>query len=110
MLHHRTIFVDEMRILCCIIGGSHTIKSYSKLTPSRHNFAMDFRQAQMDNKAIVDVEYHKILKEYKLNRISDAEYEYFCDIFNKKLDSLNSDWLKENARLYGYKYSVIDWR
>lgn len=23
-----------MRILCCIIGGSHTIKSYSKLTPS----------------------------------------------------------------------------
>ena len=24
-----------MRILCRIIGGSHTIKSYSKLTPSR---------------------------------------------------------------------------
>ena len=23
-----------MRILCRIIGGSHTIKSYSKLTPS----------------------------------------------------------------------------
>lgn len=34
MLYRRAIFVDEMRILCRIIGGSHTIKSYSKLTPS----------------------------------------------------------------------------
>ena len=32
--NRRTIFVNEMRILCRIIGGSHTIKSYSKLTPS----------------------------------------------------------------------------
>ena len=27
--------IRKMRILCRVIGGSHTIKSYSKLTPSK---------------------------------------------------------------------------
>lgn len=30
-----------MRILCRIIGGSHTIKSYSKLTPSKLMLKLD---------------------------------------------------------------------
>lgn len=41
MLYRRAIFVDEMRILCRIIGGSHTIKSYSKLTPSKLMLKLD---------------------------------------------------------------------
>lgn len=41
MLYRRAIFVDEMRILCRIIGGSHTIKSYSKLTPSKISCVLD---------------------------------------------------------------------
>lgn len=92
-------------------GKYHTYQLTLKRDVSeKHDFAIDFGRAQADNKAIVDVEYQKILKEYKMHRISEKEYEHFCDMFNKKLDSLNSDWLKENARRYGYKYSVIDRR
>lgn len=32
-----------MRILCRIIGGSHTIKSYSKLTPSAEAIMSQYR-------------------------------------------------------------------
>lgn len=48
MLYRRAIFVDEMRILCRIIGGSHTIKSYSKLTPSTKHLAAEQKCAVAD--------------------------------------------------------------
>lgn len=78
--------------------------------PNKKDFAMDFKQASLDNKAIVDIEHKEILSKYDKHLISDIEYDRFCNMLNKKLDSLNSDWLKENARNYGYKYSVIDRR
>lgn len=56
-----------MRILCRIIGGSHTIKSYSKLTPSVTNGLLDVYMYSGYNWAMiisfVDKETEKIYRQ-----------------------------------------------
>ena len=68
MLYRRAIFVDEMRILCRIIGGSHTIKSYSKLTPSNSKTTMDIYAKVKYNKpeelfGVVNGAFHQAIAE-----------------------------------------------
>lgn len=74
------------------------------------DFAVDFKKAMRENKKITDAEYDKIKRNCERGNISFVEFEKEIRGLNKKLNNLNSEWLKENAKAYGYRYSVIERR
>ena len=74
------------------------------------DFAVDFKKAMRENKKITDAEYDKIKRNCERGNISFVEFEQEIRGLNKKLNNLNSEWLKENAKAYGYRYSVIERR
>lgn len=76
----------------------------------RSDFAKDFHQAQKANKKITDREYRRYDKQYKNGTITLTEFNKKIPELNKRLNQLNSDWLKKNAKKYGYRYSVIERR
>ena len=49
-------------------------------------------------------------KDFKKGRIDYQEYSEMLQKLNEELNQLNSEWLKENAKSYGYRYSVIERR
>lgn len=73
-------------------------------------FRDDYREAMKENKKITDVEYAAYGKLYKKGELSSTEYAEKVKGLNTKLNQLNSEWLKYNAKGYGYRYSVIERR
>lgn len=72
--------------------------------------AADYKVAMSDNKKITDAKYRKMQKDFKKGRIDYQEYSEMLQKLNEELNQLNSEWLKENAKSYGYRYSVIERR
>ena len=75
--------------------------------PDRAQFSQDFANAYQANKAVCDAKYQKIEDGYNSGRMSYREYSDRCTALNKELDSMNSKWLKDNSRRYGYRYGII---
>lgn len=73
----------------------------------RPQFAADFAKAYADNKAICDQKYQRIEDNYNSGKISYREYVDRCTALNAELNSRNSQWLKDNAARYGYRYGII---
>lgn len=73
----------------------------------RNDFAKFFNEAYNKNKAITDREYDKIAHYKNTDR---ERYERECDKLNIELNSLNSKWLKDNSKRFGYRYGVIERR
>ncbi len=73
----------------------------------RNEFAKAFTEAYNRNKSITDKEYNKIRKYQHTN---PARYQRECESLSAKLNSLNSEWLKNNSKKYGYRYGVIERR
>lgn len=75
--------------------------------PDRLQFAQDFANARQSNKAVLDAKYQKIASDYfGAGRISWEEYADRCAALDKELNSMNSQWLKNNSRRYGYRYGI----
>ncbi len=95
------------------IRATSTEKTYqlTKLNSSGSKNAFDFHRdyavAQAQNKAIVDVEYGRYERAYQNGQMTLTEFNNKIPGLNRRLNQLNSDWLKKNARSYGYRYSVI---
>lgn len=76
----------------------------TKDSSKQNNFANDYFNAKKENKKITDKKYNKIRY---LEKSNYTKYMDECDKLNKELNSLNSKWLKANAKRYGYRYSVV---
>ncbi len=44
---------------------------------------------------------------YNKGELSKSEFENKVELANEKYNELNSGWLKDNAKKYGYRYSII---
>lgn len=73
----------------------------------RNEFAKAFAEAYNKNKELTNKEYSKI-KKYKYT--DPVRYYKDCDNLSSRLNGMNSEWLKDNSRKYGYRYSVIERR
>lgn len=73
-------------------------------------FASDYRLAMEENEKITDKKYIAIEKEHNEGLISYSAYTDKLNKLNNELNKLNSEWLKGNAKNYGYRYSVIERR
>lgn len=84
--------------------------SRTKSAKANQDFAKDYSIAQQKNKKIVDKEYNRYKKQMQRGMITATEFQNKIPGLNSKLNKLNSEWLKENAKSYGYRYSVIERR
>lgn len=84
--------------------------SIVKNVSQKSGFASAYRNAMKENKKVTDRLYRSYEKQYNSGKISLSEFNSKMPELNKKLNSLNSDWLKKNANKYGYRYSVIERR
>ena len=84
--------------------------SVEKVRAFRAGFAHDYAEAMKKNKKVTDREYKRYEKQLSNGTISLTEFNKKIPELNKKLNGLNSDWLKKNATNYGYRYSVIERR
>lgn len=73
-------------------------------------FSINYEKAMKENKKITDKEFRKYEQQYKQGYLSLFEYQEKINALNKKWNDLNSEWLKKNAKEYGYRYSVIERR
>lgn len=78
--------------------------------PQGKKLADDYKAAMAANKEITDTDYFKYREQYENDLLSYFEYTEKLDQLNKRLNSLNSEWLKGNAKKYDYRYSVIERR
>lgn len=73
-----------------------------------NNFANDYQKEHDTYKhEKTDKMYRKIEGNLNSGAITFAEYEEKCDRLNSMLDNHNIEWLKKNAKNYGYRYSII---
>ncbi|HBV83586.1 MAG TPA: hypothetical protein DEB74_12525 [Lachnospiraceae bacterium] len=97
-----------------IIRATGTMRTYQlkriKSAPIKTEFPVEYEKAMKDNKKITDKEFHEYEKRRKQKQISPLEYQERIKGLNKKWNDLNSEWLKKNAKDYGYRYSVIERR
>lgn len=95
-----------------VIRATGVDKTYQlkQISEANKEFSVAFKKAMKSNKKITDKDYKIIQKQLKDNVIDYTEYQNKCSNLNKRLNTLNSNWLKENAKTYGYKYSVIERR
>ena len=91
-------------------GKTKTYQLSKKSNSQGNVLAADYKVAMSDNKKITDAKYRKMQKDFKKGRIDYQEYSEMLQTLNEELNQLNSDWLKENAKSYGYRYSVIERR
>lgn len=73
----------------------------------RNEFAKAFTGAYNRNKQVTDKEYSKIRK---YQHTDPVRYYKECERLTAKLNSMNSEWLKNNSKKYGYRYGVIERR
>lgn len=73
----------------------------------RNEFAKAFSEAYNRNRKITDKEYDKIRKSQHTDPV---RYYRECESLAAKLNSMNSEWLKNNSKKYGYRYGVIERR
>lgn len=73
----------------------------------RNEFAKAFTEAYNRNKQATNKEYNKIRK---YQHTDPARYYRECESLTAKLNSMNSEWLKNNSKKYGYRYGVIERR
>lgn len=76
----------------------------------KNGLAEDYKTAMANNRKITDAEYEKLTKQYNGGNIGHTEYSERVQGLNVILNQLNSKWLKENSKKYGYRYSVIERR
>ncbi len=74
---------------------------------SRNEFAKAYTEAYNRNKTITDKEYNKIRR---YQHTDPVRYYRECESLTARLNSMNSEWLKNNSKKYGYRYSVIERR
>lgn len=73
----------------------------------RNEFAKAFTEAYNKNRSTTNREYNKL----KHLQITDPiRFNNECHRLNAKLNTMNSEWLKENSKKYGYRYSVVERR
>lgn len=82
--------------------------SVIKGSPQNKNFAHDYQKAKQENKKVTDRIYRKYEKQYNSGMISYTEFQSKMPGLNNKANQMNSEWLKKNAKNYGYRYSVIE--
>ena len=71
----------------------------------RNEFAKAFTEAYNRNKKITDREYNRLRH---LQMTDPIRFKNECHRLDVKLNTMNSEWLKENSKKYGYRYSVIE--
>lgn len=74
----------------------------------RNEFAKAFTQVYNENKKQTDKEYRKIKKSYQYT--DPVRFQKESESLRVKLNNMNSEWLKNNSKKYGYRYSVIERR
>lgn len=84
--------------------------SVIKGVSQRNDFSSAYRAAMNENKKVTDKIYKSYEKSYNNGNMSYSEFQSKMPELNKKLNDLNSNWLKKNAKKYGYRYSVIERR
>lgn len=73
----------------------------------RNEFAKAFTEAYNRNKRVTNKEHNKIKH---LQITNPVQYREECHRLDGKLNDMNSEWLKNNSKKYGYRYSVIERR
>lgn len=68
----------------------------------REKFSEDLEKAKKENKKITDAKHDKIKH---LKQSSPLKYNEECAKLNAELNDMQREWLKKNARKYGYRYS-----
>ena len=115
---NNTFSIEDLALMVIreleVIRAAGTTRTYQlkriKSAPIKTEFPVDYEKAMKDNKKITDKEFHEYEKRRKQKRISHLEYQERIKGLNKKWNDLNSEWLKKNAKDYGYRYSVIERR
>lgn len=106
---------EDISLLTC--RGLKTIRATGEkrtyqLTEIKGNFPRDefakaFTKAYNRNKKVTDKEYRKI----KIYQYADpVRFQRESENLNRKLNNMNSEWLKNNSKKYGYRYGVIERR
>ena len=82
--------------------------SIVKGSVQKNDFAYDYQKEKQENKKVIDRIYKKYEKQYNNGNISYTEFQLKIPELNRRLNHTNSEWLKNNSKKYGYKYSVIE--
>lgn len=74
---------------------------------NKEDFIREYSTALAKNKKITDKLYYDLKNKYNKGELSKSEFENKVELVNEKYNELNSGWLKDNAKKYGYRYSII---
>jgi NAD+--asparagine ADP-ribosyltransferase len=91
------------------VGDHHTYQlEKMNTTPlkDRSLFASDYKAAMVRNKAITNKLYNKYHDQMKSGIISISKFNGKMVELETMLNKLNSDWLRANAKDYGYRYGI----
>lgn len=91
-------------------GKKKTYQLSRKSGARGNDLAEDYKAAMADNKSITDKKYANLNNDYREGTINYKEYAETVQNLNNELNLMNSEWLKSNAKSYGYRYSVIERR
>lgn len=74
---------------------------------NKEDFIREYSTALAKNKKITDKLYYDLKNKYNKGELSKSEFANKVELVNEKYNELNSGWLKDNAKKYGYRYSII---
>lgn len=98
---------DLKEIRATSADQTYRLRKMNGTFPDKSKFAQDFTAARQANTAACDKKYHQYQNSFNAGSITQSEFADKCVALTKELNALNSDWLKTNARRYGYRYGVI---
>lgn len=73
----------------------------------KEEFIRDYNLALAENKKITDKLYDKEKSKYNKGELKKTKFASIIENINQEYNRLNSEWLKDNAKNYGYRYSII---
>lgn len=73
----------------------------------KEEFIRDYNLALAENKRITDKLYDREKSKYNKGELQKTEFVSIIENINQEYNRLNSEWLKDNAKNYGYRYSII---
>ncbi len=74
---------------------------------NKDDFIRQYSAAIAENKKITDKLYYDLKNKYNKGELLKSEFASEVELVNEKYNKLNSEWLKDNAKKYGYRYSII---
>lgn len=74
---------------------------------NKEDFIRQYSATIAENKKITDKLYYDLKNKYNKGELLKSEFASEIELVNEKYNKLNSEWLKDNAKKYGYRYSII---